>query len=568
MEIHEGLSIVSIGGLLMFLLAFSIGANDVGNSIGPVVGALVLSLVQAITMASFFESGGALLLGDKVSTTIRDKVIAPSAYFGDDDLFALCMFSTLAGSMIWVFAATLLKLPVSGTHATIGAVVGTALVTRGPSAVNWGQIGFIAASWVTSPIFAGLTSTALFWLLRRFVMRTAYSYERGLLITPVFYGLIFGLNAYLILPSSLGILLTLLITFLISLFTAVAVWFVVVPVTRTWIALSLRHDRELQPDEPTMRLYLNSICDYTTRSWNLNNPDDGSLPPSAERMELTEYGSDDGNESHDHILNNFQERDDDDDDEEEDYDESDDTLDDSSTPLSRTASPSGVVFPKAANLSSSTQSPTHQIPADGETVEGEGDEDIVEDVLAKAAEKDRPPDYEVETFHQRGEAVFGALLVLTSAFACFAHGANDLANAMAPFAAIWAVYTSGYADSASLDYWILVVACLGLVTGLVLLGAFVTATIGKNLTVITPCRGFAIQFGTALAVTLASAMGLPISTTQSQVGAVVAVGFLEGRNNVNWKLVGEIAASWLVTLPIAGALAAAVVLMVQALSGW
>ena len=153
------------------------------------------------------------------------------------------------------------------------------------------------------------------------------------------------------------------------------------------------------------------------------------------------------------------------------------------------------------------------------------------------------------------EKIFGVLMIFTAAAMAFAHGSNDVANAVGPMAAIIGIIASGgeVAAKSELPAWILLIGGMGIVVGLATLGYKVMATIGKKITELTPSRGFSAELAAATTVVLASGTGLPISTTHTLVGAVLGVGIARGIGALNLRSIGTIFTSWLVTLP-AGAL--------------
>ncbi len=157
------------------------------------------------------------------------------------------------------------------------------------------------------------------------------------------------------------------------------------------------------------------------------------------------------------------------------------------------------------------------------------------------------------------ERIFSVLMVITACAMAFAHGSNDVANAIGPLAAIVSTVESlgDVAAKSAIAWWILPLGGIGIVIGLATLGHKVMATVGTGITELTPSRGFAAQLATASTVVLASGTGLPISTTQTLVGAVLGVGFARGIAALNLGVVRNIVASWIVTLP-AGALLAVI----------
>lgn len=153
------------------------------------------------------------------------------------------------------------------------------------------------------------------------------------------------------------------------------------------------------------------------------------------------------------------------------------------------------------------------------------------------------------------EKVFTVLMIVTACGMAFAHGSNDVANAIGPLAAIVSVIQSGgdIGAKAVVDPRILLVGAIGIVIGLIVLGSRVMATIGQKITHLTPSRGFAAELAAASTVIIASGAGLPISTTQTLVGAVLGVGMARGIAALNLGVVRNILVSWVVTLP-AGAI--------------
>ncbi|HEB81805.1 MAG TPA: inorganic phosphate transporter [Gammaproteobacteria bacterium] len=153
------------------------------------------------------------------------------------------------------------------------------------------------------------------------------------------------------------------------------------------------------------------------------------------------------------------------------------------------------------------------------------------------------------------ERVFGVLMVVTACAMAFAHGSNDVANAIGPVAAVVSVVQSGgeVAAKSALPIWVLALGGVGIVIGLMMYGKRVIATVGNQITELTPSRGFAATLAAATTVVLASGTGLPISTTHTLVGAVLGVGLARGMAALNMTVIRNIFMSWIVTLP-AGAI--------------
>lgn len=162
-------------------------------------------------------------------------------------------------------------------------------------------------------------------------------------------------------------------------------------------------------------------------------------------------------------------------------------------------------------------------------------------------------DYENEK--KQMEKIFAALMLITACAMAFAHGSNDVANAIGPLAAIYSIVNNlgVFGSQSALASWILLIGGGGIVLGLITYGHKVIATIGKEITQLTPSRGFAAELAAATTVVFASAIGIPVSTTHTLVGAVLGVGLARGISAINKKMTNKIFLSWLITLP-AGAL--------------
>jgi len=148
------------------------------------------------------------------------------------------------------------------------------------------------------------------------------------------------------------------------------------------------------------------------------------------------------------------------------------------------------------------------------------------------------------------ERVFAVLMVITACSMAFAHGSNDVANAIGPVAAVISVARSGLVEqSSAVPIWILLLGGLGIVLGLGTFGRHVIATVGARITALTPTRGFSAELAAAFTIVFASGTGMPVSTTHTLVGAVLGVGMARGITAINLGVVGRIFISWIITIP-------------------
>ncbi|MCY4044634.1 MAG: inorganic phosphate transporter [Cellvibrionales bacterium] len=155
------------------------------------------------------------------------------------------------------------------------------------------------------------------------------------------------------------------------------------------------------------------------------------------------------------------------------------------------------------------------------------------------------------------ERIFSLLMVFTACSMAFAHGSNDVANAVGPLAAIFGVLQNNESVSTQsvTTHWILLIGALGISIGLITMGYRVMATVGQRITALSPSHGFAAELSAATSVVIASGTGLPISTTHTLIGAIIGVGLVHGRQSLNWKTLISIGQSWLITIPAGGFLA-------------
>jgi len=421
--------ILSITALVGLYMAWNIGANDVANAMGTSVGSRALTLRQAIVVAGILEFAGAVLVGAYVSDTVRKGIVNPGIFAADPLLLVHGMMAALIAAALWLNLASFLGLPVSTTHAIVGAVAGFGILTGGMGAISWGTLGFITASWVVSPIVGGLVAFVLFSLVRRFILQNP---------DP-------GTTAQRSAPAMVAVLTSGLA--LVVLFKGLKN-----------VDLNLQWYQSLSFAVGLGLFGATSVALYQRR---------------------------------------------------------------------------GLIFGGSSSMSStstSSGSATLQITTNN------NDDDTRAGVL------------------DRVERTFQPLQVATAASVAFAHGANDVANAVGPMAAVFATIQTGLVtQKVDVPLWILVLGGAGIVIGLATYGFKVMATIGTKITEITPSRGFAAEFGAAMTILVGSKLGLPLSTTHTLVGAVVGVGIARGTAALNMTVVRNIAVSWLLTVPIAAA---------------
>lgn len=446
--LSDVLWMVILGFVIAFVLAFAVGANDVANSFATSIGSGVLSFRQACYLASIFEIAGAVLLGYKVSDTMRKGILDVATYEGNEQQLMYGMLAALIGCAVWLLVATWFKVPVSTTHSIVGATVGFGLVAHGTKGLKYMSLITIAVSWIISPVMSGLISIIIFMLINRFILKASKPLNNGLVALPFIYGITVFINVLSITLDGSKLLkmdnLPLWLVFVISIAAAVIVSIVaqlfIVPYQRKKI---LGEEKPSAPSEKEINASVITISTISTQSIN---------SPVLEKNEKT--------------VNKL----------------------------------------------------------------------------------------------------FNFLQILSAVFSSFAHGGNDVSNAIGPLIAIWLTYTEGNVlQKSESPILLLLYGSFGIVVGLWVFGKRVIETIGTGLTKITSATGFVIENGAATTVLIASKIGIPISTTHCKVGSIVFVGWAYGRASssadkskkaVDWSLFRGIVYAWLVTLPAAGGLSA------------
>ena len=172
-------------------------------------------------------------------------------------------------------------------------------------------------------------------------------------------------------------------------------------------------------------------------------------------------------------------------------------------------------------------------------------------LIRRYKEKQTDPYYQVEQMTI-------PLQVLTASVKAFSHGANDVANAVGPVAAIVVVLrTHEVSMQVPVPIWLLIVGGLGIGFGAYIWGHRVIKTVGEKITLITPTRGFAAEFGTAVSVLICTHLGMPVSTTHVSIGNIIGVGLARGISAIDLNVIKKIFAAWVISVPVAGLFSAA-----------
>jgi PiT family inorganic phosphate transporter len=396
--------ILSIASLIGLYMAVNIGANDLANAMGTSVGSGAITLKQAVLISIIANILGAVLAGSYVTDTISKGLIDPALLAADPSKLVIGMFVALLSAGICVHLATMFGLPVSTSHAIVGAVVGFGIVGVGPGAVTWGTVVSIGSSWVISPIAGAVIAGGMYFFAERKVLSAHDPQGQAERFAP-----------FLIFCVFLVLILSIIFKGMKNLHSGIGFFWIFLIATAAAAAAG-----------GLGRYWMRKLMNLRRRS-----------------------------------------------------------------------------RPTQAGYS----------PVD---------------------------------------RVFAQLQVFTACYVAFAHGANDVANAIGPLAAIFAVVKSKSATlSVEVPFWMLFAGGIAVGGGLLSYGTRVIETIGKNITELTPVRGFCAEFGAATTILVCSRLGLPISTTHVLVGSVVGVGIMRGMGALDLRVLKNIALSWVVTIPAA-----------------
>lgn len=225
--------IVVAAACLGAYMALNIGANDVANNMGPAVGANALSMGGAIAIAVIFESAGALIAGGDVVSTIAKGIIEPEQ-MGTPEVFVWAMMSALLSAALWVNVATWVGAPVSTTHSVVGGVMGAGIAAAGFSAVSWGTMSGIAASWVISPVLGGAIAAFFLFIIKSRIIYQDNKIEAARKWVPILVGIMAGaFGAYLALKGIKKIIkIDMSTALLIGFAIAILVWMLMIPVIK------------------------------------------------------------------------------------------------------------------------------------------------------------------------------------------------------------------------------------------------------------------------------------------------------------------------------------------------
>ncbi|KAK9820365.1 hypothetical protein WJX72_009500 [[Myrmecia] bisecta] len=508
--------LVVAGALLSVFVAYGIGANDVANSFATSVASRAISLRQCVVIAGICEFLGAVLMGASVTGTIKDGITSAGAFAEAPDLLMYGMCCALLACGIWLLVATWLELPVSTTHSIVGAIIGMTVVSRGWDAVDWHSstdtglriegVSSIVLGWVFAPLLSGTLAAIAFLVLRTTVLRAENSTTRSYFVLPPLTFATFYIIVYFIcekggkafdlqdLPEWQK---------QVSAISVGAGFAIIAACLMPWLKKKVARDMAELDKHAAQQMHTSAV---QKAEGDLEQAGDGRAAVAEQTrqeklMALTSMGNVTGAQ----IVS------------------------------TEAAQATGGKFSRA--IKNGLYKDVHGVI---------GTDEVVGDIHLAA-----------ERFQPSTEQTFRYLQVFTAMVNAFAHGSNDVANAIGPFAAIYSTYRlSQVSSEADIPIWIYVMGGVGLVLGLATYGYKIIRALGVKVTRITNSRGFVIEISAAVITIIGSRYGLPLSTTQTLTGAVIGVGILEGGKGLNWKLLVKFFIGWVFTLVVAATTAA------------
>ncbi len=572
-ELNKYTWILVVAGFLAFFAAYGIGANDVANAYATSVGAKSLTVRQAVCLAAVFEFLGAVTMGSSVAKTMRKGIADVECFDDNPGLLMWGMTCVILAVGIWLLLASYLEMPVSTTHSCVGGIVGMTVMSRGGSCVVWNGfdepctfdtfpcasgVTAIVISWVLSPVASAVCAAILycftyhvsgfspaFYRPTPMIARPAHrsrfpaqivlknpatSFERAKYAFPIIVGFTVGVNACffvlkgtkakaeelgtddIVQAAKEGNLGPVALVGAISMASATAIAAIITPKLVSMIKAP-EEQQHAAGNEIQDELGLEMGGTDQTRTTPAHD-DETKMPCPAAEEALSKPGP------------------------------APPTDEDGCGVLC-----GGVGAPPGAE---SADEPAAFTTLSYVTAELNKDahEVLRTDMTANAIHEN------VKRHDPRCEEMFKYVQVFTAIVDSFSHGANDVANAMGPFSAVYITWKRGEVtskeDLGDDMYWILAIGGAGIVVGLALYGYKIMSAIGVKLTAITPSRGYCIELGAAFVIIYGTSKGWPLSTTHCQIGATVGVGLFEGAQGVNVRVLLKCVFGWVITLIVVG----------------
>lgn len=542
----------AIGIIFSALDAYMIGANDVANSFATSVSSKSLSLKQACLAAAVMEFLGAVLVGARVTATIKDGIVSEAVFKGNPGVQLLAFVCAITASSCWLTFATRMSWPVSTTYSIVSSILGVGIAAGGFNAPNWGWNGgkglaTIFAGFGIAPSIAAGFSIILYSMVKFGVLVREDPTRWALYTSPLVFFLVGAVSTMSIIfkgSPSLGldelpggvmagaIIGTAAVITLLSIIFWVP--FVHAKVVKKDYTICWYHFfmgpllwKRVPPADATSN---DHITDYRIRAEN-----DIDVNTKATASD-SEKGKDDStNETTEAPVN--------------------------PSPLAQEVEAHPIegawILPKNLWILARYRAwpfifklATHGANVDIHKLQSDTENGASAKRIAEAHAL--ATQYPNDTEH-----LYSFLQVLTACVASFAHGANDVSNAIGPFSVIYHVWSTGELSGKEtpVPVWTLAFGAGMLVIGLATYGYKIMAVLGNRITLMSPSRGFSMELSASITVILAAQLGIPVSTTMCIVGSTIGVSLCNGDiRATNWRAIGWIFMGWVMTVPIAATL--------------
>lgn len=593
MALHQFDYILAVGTIFAFLDAWNIGANDVANSWASSVSSRSISYIQAMVAASILEFAGAVGVGGRVADTVRTKVVDVQSFNEAPALLMLGMTCAVIASALYLTMATRLGMPVSTTHSILGGVLGMGVGALGGGGVVW--IGYndkgkldisqgvvqVFLAWVIAPVMSATFASIVFLMTKYGVLLRKNPTMKGLVVIPFYFWFTASMIVMLLIwkggdyevalteAEIPGVIVATGAGFGLLVAVFLVPWIYRVVIKEDWQLrpwhivqgpLLLRRGEVPPPPADFQGAVRNFYDGHLTReeldarraraaAARSEDGDPEAQHETAQADKTIADAAQSDNSSHTAAANQPEE------------------------PSSGHRKPAGIVGPKP---DAAWYTPAFLWWGFKFCTLRGLDVDIV------ASQKtDSLLSGDLEEIHARGthfdnrtEFLYTFLQVMTASAASFVHGANDVANAVGPYASIYQIWKDGVVPGgkSNVPIWILAFGGAGIAIGIWTYGYRIMANLGNRITLMSPARGFSMELGSVVTVVIATRLGmfsspplrkhrvtnrhsaeLPVSTTQCITGAIVGVGLCNGDwRAINWRMVAWIYLGWFITVPTAG----------------
>jgi phosphate/sulfate permease len=561
--------ILAITFIAYIFSAFGNGANDVANAYATSVAARTLSMYQVGFLSVVTEFFGAVVLGARVTDTIKNGIITIDRFEGRPAVLMLAMGCAEVGSASWLMFATGHGMPVSTTQTIVGALIGVGFASE--SAITWrwtgGSVSQVAASWAIAPAIAGGFGALVFGIVKYTVLERKDSFKWAMRLIPVYFGATAGILALFITIEAPGSDLDALgagpaVGIILGVFAGVSLI--------CYVFFLPFFERKLIKKDARIKWWHVPLGPLLRKE----NPP-LYFPGKADDAFVTDYYADAygevraGRQGHNFV---------------EDSDRASDPNTSSDQEIDQekgaNANQKGTME-QAAEIAEEHRRLKKYVPPYERWIVPVQElswvnpqkwwnwfkflllRGVAMDVVTHDSAKLRDIHARANRYDVRVEHLWTYCQVMSAMLMSIAHGSNDIANAVGPLSAVWATYHSGEVDTESdTPVWILVIGGLMLGLGFWFMGYHIMKALGNKITQMSPTRGFAVELGAAITVLLASRLSLPVSTTQCLTGSAIGVALMNyDLRAVNWRQVAFIFSGWILTLPAAGLISGLLCLM-------